>query len=272
MRFLFLGDIFAKPGRRAVEDYLPSLRDKYKLDLVVANGENATHGSGLLPRHGEALLDAGVDIITNGNHVWDQLDIIQKLETDNRFLRPANYPPHIVGSGVGEYEINGFRIKVINLLGQLGMKPIDNPFVVAEDNLQAGGAPKSAGWDAIIVDMHAEATSEKQAMGYSLDGRVSLVVGTHTHVPTADARVLPRGTAFQTDCGMCGYYDSVIGLDYGVASKRFYEMIPFERAKPAEGVGSLSGVLVETGEDGLAVKVAYLRRGGDVLAEVIPEF
>ncbi len=273
MRFLFLGDVFAKPGRRAINNYLPNLKNKYKLDAVIANGENATHGFGLLPKHGEQLIDAGVDIITNGNHVWDQIEIIQKLETDERYLRPANFPPHVPGKGIATYKINGYKIKVINLLGQLGMKPADSPFVIAEDNLQTQGNPKSQDLDAIIIDIHAEATSEKAAMGYLLDGRVSLVVGTHTHVPTHDARILPNGTAYQTDCGMCGDYESVIGLNPKAAAQRFYEMVPFQRTQPAEGEGTLSGILVETNEKtGLATKIAYLRKGGKILPEIIPHF
>lgn len=273
MRLLFLGDVFASSGRKAIQKHLPRLRKSYRLDVVIANGENATHGAGLLSQHGDELLDAGIDVITNGNHVWDQKDIIKKLDSDERFLRPANYADFIPGRGIGEYQINGKYIKVINLLGQIGMRPSNDPFVLAQNNMPAEGAPKKHGYDAIVIDMHAEATSEKAAMAYMLDGRASLVIGTHTHVPTCDERILPNGTAFQSDCGMCGDYQSVIGLNPEDSVHRFYDIITYGRSRPAEGEGTLSGLLLETDpKSGLAAKIAYIRKGGTVLTEIIPKF
>ncbi|MCS7207221.1 MAG: TIGR00282 family metallophosphoesterase [Dehalococcoidia bacterium] len=238
MRVLFIGDVVGKPGRRALQIFLPILRKDLTPDLVIANGENAAGGNGLTLDTAQEILQAGVDIITSGNHIWDQKDFIPHLDSDLPVLRPLNYPPNLPGKG---YLQRG-EVVVVNLQGRTFMAPIDCPFRTADALLQ-----RLQGAKIIIVDFHAEATSEKQALGWYLDGRVSAVLGTHTHVPTADPRILPKGTAFITDVGMCGPLHSIIGVEVGEIIQRFLTQTP-RRFSVAGGVAVLNAVLVDIDE------------------------
>jgi len=262
MRILFLGDVVGRSGRDALVARLPGLRESLAADLVVVNGENASHGFGLAPEMARAFLAAGADVITLGNHAWDRKEIIPYLETERRVIRPLNFPPGTPGHGTVMVEVaGGRRALVVNVMGRLFMDPLDDPFRTVQAVLQAN--PLGRGAHAIIVDIHAEATSEKQAFAHSFDGMASLIVGTHTHVPTADHRLLPGGTAFQTDAGMCGDYDSVIGMQKGGAALRFWRKMPGEKLGPAEGEATLCGVFVETDDaTGLARRVRAIRTGG----------
>ncbi|MED5395421.1 MAG: TIGR00282 family metallophosphoesterase [Pseudomonadota bacterium] len=270
MRILVCGDVVGKSGRKVIADRLPELRARLVLDFVVVNGENAAHGFGITDKICAAFYNSGADVITTGNHVWDQREIMNYIDGDAKLLRPMNYPVGTPGKGVGIYATaNGRRLLVIHPMCRLFMDPLDDPFaavqaVLAEHRL-------GDGVDAIIVDVHGEATSEKQAMGHVLDGRVSAVVGTHTHVPTADAQVLPGGTAYQTDIGMTGDYDSVIGMQKEAAMARFTTKLPQERLEPADGEATLCAVFIETDDaTGLAERIAPVRLGGR-LAEAWPE-
>lgn len=268
MRLAFFGDIVGRSGRDAVTRHLPALRDRLALDAVVANGENAAGGFGITRKTGEELFEAGVDVITLGNHSFDQATGLEFIENEPRVLRPANYPPETVpGRGAGLFTVCGYQLLVISLHGRVFMDALDDPFVAAERELAA--APLGMVSDAVLVDIHAEATSEKAAMGYFCDGRASLVVGSHQHVPTADARILPDGTAFQSDAGMCGDYDSIIGMEVDEPLRRFTTRMRSGRFETATGPGMLCGVFVETGADGLAKRIEPLRVGQG-LAEAIP--
>ena len=268
MRLAFFGDIVGKSGRRAMVDHLPRLRDELGLDAVVANGENAAGGFGITRAVGEELFDAGVDVITLGNHSFDQPSGLEFIENEPRVLRPANYPPDTVpGRGSGLFDVGGYQLLVVSLHGRVFMDALDDPFVAAERELAA--APLGAVADAVLVDMHAEATSEKNAMGYFCDGRASLVVGSHQHVPTADARILPDGTAYQSDAGMCGDYHSIIGMEVEEPLRRFTTRRRTGRFEVATGPGMLCGVFVETGADGLAKRIEPLRVGQG-LSEAVP--
>ena len=269
MRILYLGDIMGRSGRTAVIKRLPDLRALLQIDFVVACGENAAHGFGITAKICEAFFDAGVDVITTGNHAWDQREIIDYIPTEPRLLRPVNYPDGTPGQGAGLYQTSsGQRIAVVQIMGRLFMPPIDEPFHKLEQFLS--GTRLGADADAIVVDIHGEATSEKSALGCVADGRASLVVGSHSHIPTSDTRIMPAGSAFQTDAGMCGPYDSVIGMDAGIAVRRFVDAIPGERLEPANGPATICGVLVQTDDEtGLAVSVHPLRDGG-LLAPAMP--
>ncbi len=262
MKLLFLGDVVGRAGRDAVIDRLPGLRSSLELDFVVVNGENAAAGFGITAKICNSFFGAGVDVITTGNHVWDQREIINYISGEPRLLRPANYPPGTPGRGAGVYEASrGRKVLVLHVMCRLFMNPLDDPFVCAEAELAKHRL--GAGIDAAIFDIHGEATSEKQALGLIADGRVSLAVGSHTHVPTADGRILPKGTAYQTDAGMCGDYDSVIGNDKTIATKRFTSKLPGDRLTPALGEATLCGVVVETDDaTGLAVRIEPIRLGG----------
>ncbi|WP_300555341.1 TIGR00282 family metallophosphoesterase [Maricaulis sp.] len=270
MRFAFFGDIVGKTGRRAAEAHLADLRERLSLDLVIMNAENAAAGFGITERISNQLFDIGADVLTLGNHAWDQREALSFIEREPRLLRPANYPVGSTpGKGANLYEsANGHRVLVINVMGNLFMETLDDPFAAVEREL--GAAPLGEVADAVIVDVHAEATSEKNAMGVFCDGRASLVVGTHTHIPTADTRILPGGTAYQTDAGMCGDYDSVIGMDKEEPVRRFTTRMRTARFEPATGEATLCGVFVETDPaTGLAVRAEPIRVGGQ-LAEQIP--
>ncbi len=262
MRILFCGDVVGRAGRTVLIEHLGRLRRELELDFVVVNGENAAHGFGITETICADFYEAGADVITTGNHVWDRREIIDTIDGEPRLLRPLNYPPGTPGRGSGVFEApGGRRVLVIHPMGRLFMDPLDDPFAGADRAL--AGYRLGRNVDAVIVDMHAEATSEKMAMGHALDGRVSLVAGTHCHVPTADAQVLCGGTAYITDIGMCGDYDSVIGMVKETAVARFTSKLPTGRLEPAEGDATLCAVYVETDDaTGLARHVAPLRTGG----------
>ena len=260
---MFLGDVMGKAGRRAVAEQLPGLRADWGLDFVVVNGENATGGMGLSAEHARGLLAAGADVVTLGDHAFDQKDIIPFLEEEPRVLRPVNYSKLAPGHGARVFEAgSGRRVLVVQVLGRVFMKqPFDDPFSAIEPVLKAHRLGVSV--QAAIVDMHAEATSEKMGMGHWCDGQASLVVGTHTHVPTGDAQILKGGTAYLTDAGMCGDYDSVIGMEKLEPMRRFVTGMAKARFEPAGGEATLSGVYVETDDKtGKATRVVMVRLGG----------
>lgn len=262
MRILFLGDIVGRAGRDAVLAALPGLRLTLRVDLAVVNAENAAHGFGLAPEMAEALLAAGADVLTLGNHAWDRKDLIPYLARERRVIRPLNFPPGTPGEGTLLVSLaDGRKALVMNLMGRLFMDPLDCPFRTAAAELARHrlGATVAA----IVVDFHGEASSEKMGFAHSFDGAVSLVVGTHTHVPTADHVILGGGTGFQSDAGMCGDYDSVIGMEKTTAGARFWKKLPGERLAPASGEATICGVFVETDDaTGLATRIAPLRQGG----------
>jgi metallophosphoesterase (TIGR00282 family) len=262
MKLLVCGDIVGKSGREAVATHLPDLRQRLHLDCVVANGENAAHGFGITAAICRELYETGVDIITTGNHVWDQREIIQYIAEDPRLLRPQNFPAGTPGHGSYVFTAaSGQKVLVLHVQTRLYMDAMDDPFACLTGELSMYGLGEEV--DAILIDVHGEATSEKMAVGHFVDGRVSAVVGTHTHVPTADAHVLPHGTAYQTDIGMCGDYDSVIGMKKGPAIERFVTKMPTERLSPAEGEATLCAVFIETDDKtGLARRIAPVRLGG----------
>jgi metallophosphoesterase (TIGR00282 family) len=268
MNLLFIGDVIGKPGRDVLAAELPRLRKLLALDLAVANGENIAGGFGITRATANDLFAAGVDVITSGNHWLDQREILSLVEQDDRLLRPCNYPRGTPGKGAWLYETpSGARVLVINAMGRVFMDPLDDPFSAVDAELSA--CPLGEGADAIIVDMHAEATSEKMSMGHFCDGRASLVVGSHSHVPTADAQILPGGTAYQTDAGGCADYDSVIGMEKSEPLQRFTKKMPTGRMSPATGPATLCGVFVQTGPTGLAVRVDPVRVGGR-LKQAVP--
>jgi len=277
VRILFLGDLVGRSGRDAAANAIPTLRARLGLDLVVVNAENASHGFGLAPDMARALFLAGTDVITLGNHAWDRKEMVSYIDTDPRILRPLNYPPGTPGQGHFVAVLaDGRRALVMNAMGRLFMDPLDDPFRGVAQALagytlgsQTPGATGTI--QAAILDFHAEASSEKLAMGHSFDGKLSLMVGTHTHTPSADHQILPGGTAYMTDAGMCGDYDSVIGMQKGAAALRFWKKVPGEKLAPAEGEATVCGVFVETDDrTGLALRVAPLRLGGR-LSQAMPE-
>jgi metallophosphoesterase (TIGR00282 family) len=268
MNILFLGDIIGKPGRDVVTAELPRLRTHLKLDLVIANGENAAGGFGLTRAIAEEFFGCGVDVITTGNHWADQKEILNYIEAEDRVLRPVNYPKGTPGKGANLYQTPAGSVLVMNVMGRVFMDALDDPFAAVDRELNA--CPLGEGADAIVVDIHAEATSEKMAMGHFCDGRASLVVGTHQHVPTADAQILPGGTAFQADAGACADYDSVIGMDKAEPLQRFTRKMSSQRFAPATGPATLCGVFVQTGANGLATRIDPVRAGGR-LKQALPE-
>ncbi len=262
MRILFCGDVVGRSGRDIVRAQLPRLRKALALDLIIVNGENAAHGFGITEAICDELFAAGCDVITTGNHAWDRRESIVHYAHEKRLLRPLNYPAATPGRGAGVFATrSGEQVLVANIMGRLFMDPLDDPFAAIDKALEGHRLRQTVA--AIVVDMHGEATSEKMAMGHVLDGRVSLVVGTHSHVPTADSQILPDGTAFQCDAGMCGDYDSVIGMRKEGSLYRFRTKMPGERMEPADGPATLCAVYVETeARTGLARHVAPLRLGG----------
>ncbi len=261
MNILFCGDVVGRAGREIVIEHLPDLRRRLALDFVVVNGENAAHGFGITDKICAELYDAGADVITSGNHVWDQREIIGQIDADPRLLRPLNYPAGTPGRGAGVFEATrGRRVLVVNVMCRLFMDPLDDPFPAVEEALRTH--PLGAAVDAVVIDVHGEASSEKMAMGHVFDGRASLIVGTHTHIPTADAQILDGGTAYQTDAGMCGDYNSVIGMKKEAAIDRFRRKMPGERLSAATGDADLCAVYIETDDrSGLARYAAPLRLG-----------
>jgi hypothetical protein len=270
MRLLFVGDVVGRSGRAALLAQLPRLRSRWRLDFVVVNGENAAGGFGITEAICEEFLEAGADAITLGNHAFDQREALVYIERQPKLIRPANYPPGTPGCGANMIAAaGGARVLVVNMMGRVFMDALDDPFARIEQELAA--CPLGRACDAIIIDFHAEATSEKQAFACFVDGRVSLVVGTHTHTPSADHRILPGGAAFMSDVGMTGDYESVIGMDKEEPLRRFTRRIPSGRFEPAGGPATLCAVAVETGADGLARRIAPVRIGG-ALSGALPDF
>jgi metallophosphoesterase (TIGR00282 family) len=269
MRLLFLGDIVGRAGRKAVVDRLPKLIERLSVDFTVINGENAAGGFGITEEIADAVIDAGADAITLGNHAWDQREALVFIERQQRLIRPANFPLGTPGRGANLITgRNGHRVLVVNVMGRVFLDALDDPFAAV--NAQIEACPLGEAADAILIDVHAEATSEKQAMGHYVDGRASFVVGTHTHVPTSDLRVLKGGTAYMSDAGMCGDYDSVLGMEKDEPVQRFLTKIPRGRFEPAMGEATVSGALIEIDDaTGLARRVAPVRVGG-VLDETLP--
>tara|TARA_B100001778_G_C18596744_1_gene635142 strand:+ start:2153 stop:2971 length:819 start_codon:yes stop_codon:yes gene_type:complete len=262
VRIIHIGDVIGKPGRQAVHKYMPQIRSALKPDLIILNGENAAHGFGITAKICEEFYEMGVDCITTGNHVWDQRTIIEQIEDDPRLLRPANFPSKAAGKGtyIGTTK-SGQKYLVVNIMGRVFMDPLDDPFRVMQEILQFNQLKNDV--DAIFVDIHGEASSEKMAMAHYLDGKVSAVVGTHTHIPTADAQILNNGTAYQTDSGMTGSFDSVVGMEKGPSIQKFVTKMRGEKHVPAQEHVSLCGVFVETDDEtGLAIKIEPIRLGG----------
>lgn len=261
MKILFLGDIFGRSGRDAVAKHLPYLKKNYQPDFVIVNGENAAHGFGLLPAMAQDFFKMGVDVITGGNHTFDKPEIVSLLSQTDKVLRPLNLPKTVPGKGYGLYTVNGKTLLVINIMGRLFMENfLECPFRAIEEVLKT--YPLGGSISAIFVDVHAETTAEKLALARYFDGKVSAVVGTHTHVPTADAQIFKGGTAYLTDAGMCGDYDSVIGLQLDAALVSFLKKIPRPKQKePANGEGTVCGVFIETAENGKATSIKPIRLG-----------
>ncbi|MBU1175821.1 MAG: YmdB family metallophosphoesterase [Alphaproteobacteria bacterium] len=271
MRILFLGDVMGRTGRDAISERLPGLIAEHGFDFVIVNGENASHGRGLTEGHYQALRAAGADAVTLGDHAWDQRDTISYIERETALIRPVNFLPGAPGRGAMLIEARkGRRVLVVQAQGQVFMNPVENPFHAVERAI--ADCPLGEVADAIVVDFHTEATSEIGAMGHFLDGRVSLVVGTHTHIPTADQRILKGGTSLMSDAGMCGDYDSIIGMETDEPLERFLTGIAQGRFVPAEGEATLCGVAIETeARTGLCTSIQPVRIGGS-MPQAVPVF
>ncbi|HQT64328.1 MAG: metallophosphoesterase [Acidocella sp. 20-57-95] len=264
MRILILGDLVGRTGRDAAVAALPGLRAQTKADCVVVNAENASHGFGLAPDMADALFAAGADAITLGNHAWDRREIIPYIAKEPRLIRPLNFPPGTPGNGASIIPLkDGRKVLVAQLMGRLFMDPLDDPFRLMEELLVRN--KMGVNCHAALVDFHGEATSEKMAFAHNFDGRVSAVVGTHTHIPTADHQVLPGGTGFTADLGMCGDYDSVIGMAKEASIYKFVKKMPGERLAPAEGPATICGAFIEVNDKGLTVRIEPVRVGGRLL-------
>lgn len=260
MRILFIGDVMGRSGRDALAKYLPKLKTDLKPDVVIVNGENAAHGVGINESICKDFFALGTDVITTGNHVWDQREVIPYIAREPRLLRPHNYPESLPGAGFYKHALpNGQSILVINLMARLFMDPLDDPFAIADKIIAQHVLGRSV--QAIFLDFHGEATSEKMAMAHYLDGRVTAVIGTHTHMPSADCQILDRGTAFQSDAGMTGDYNSVIGMKPDAPVQRFTRKFSIERLSPADGEGTVCGTLIVTNDNGTAAKIAPVRVG-----------
>lgn len=268
MNILFCGDIVGRSGRDALLENLPRLKHDLSLDVVIVNGENSAHGFGITKSICQTLFEKGVNVITTGNHIWDQREIISYINNEPRLLRPLNYPSSAPGRGfVVHTDARGRKILVMNAMARLFMDPLDDPFAAVDNILKAH--PLGGSVQAIVLDFHGEATSEKMAMGHFCDGRASLVVGTHSHIPTADTQILPQGTGYQTDAGMCGDYNSVIGMNKEVPLHRFTRKTPTDRMTPALGPGTLCAVFAETDDaTGLARRVEPVRLGARLIEHV----
>lgn len=271
MRILFFGDVVGRSGREGLERHVPMLRERLRPDVIVVNAENAAGGRGITAKLAENFYAMGAVCLTTGNHVWAQREVIGTIDRDPRLLRPLNYPEGTPGHGNYLHILpDGRKILVANVMARLFVEPVlDDPFDVTEKLLAQHRLGHTA--HAILIDFHGEATSEKGAFGYVFDGRVSAVVGTHTHIPTADERILPGGTAFQSDAGMCGDYDSVIGVKKELSIWRFVRKMPGERMMPAEGEATVCGAFIVTDDaTGLARSVDRIQVGGK-LRECLPE-
>jgi metallophosphoesterase (TIGR00282 family) len=253
VRILFIGDVYGKPGRKAVRHFLPKLREQHSPDVVLANGENMAGGAGITRDTAREMFDLGVDALTTGNHVWDQREAIEYLDEEPRIVRPLNWPPGTPGHGWIDVSVNGETLTVVNAQGRVFMKSLDDPFRGTDVLLN-----ELEGRDNIFVDFHAEATGEKQALGFYLDGRVSAVVGTHTHVPTADARVLPKGTAYITDVGMVGPRDSIIGSDPAPIIERYLTQM-YRRLEMGRGPIMFNSVLIDLDSTGRATSIKLVQ-------------
>ncbi|MCF8495081.1 MAG: TIGR00282 family metallophosphoesterase [Alphaproteobacteria bacterium] len=262
MRIIFIGDIMGRSGRDALEAHLPSLRERLRPDIVIVNGENAANGAGITEKICAQFYGWGVDCITTGNHVWDQREALSYINRDKKLLRPANFPDGTPGHGVLRHTLSDGRVIVIvNAMGRLFMDALDDPFRAVAQEIKNERLGQTA--QAIFVDFHAETTSEKMSFGHYFDGRVSAVIGTHTHIPTADAHILQGGTAYMTDAGMTGDYNSVIGVEKDIAVHRFVKKTPTEKMRPADGEATLCGALVITNDrTGLAESIEPLKMGG----------
>jgi len=272
MRVLFLGDMVGRTGRTAVWERLPGLISDFRLDFVIVNGENAAGGFGITEEIFRTTLEAGADVVTTGNHVWDQREALSFAPREVRFLRPANFPQGTPGRGAGIYEArNGARVLVSNIMGRVFMHPeLDDPFRAAEQVLEA--APLGQAADAVVIDFHAEATSEKMCFAHFVDGRASAVIGTHTHQPTADHQILTGGTGYISDAGMCGDYDSSLGMDWDEPLNRFLYKVPKGRFEAADGPATVCGLGLEISDrTGLTEAIAPLRLGPR-LEETVPAF
>ena len=271
MRILFIGDVMGRTGRDALTEHLPNLKDILKTDIVIVNGENSAHGFGITPKICEEFYGCGVDCITTGNHIWDQREIIPYIDKDPKLLRPLNYPAGTMGNGFYIHETaSGAKIMIVNAMARLFMDAMDDPFAALDRLVQE--YPLKRKVQAIFVDFHGETTSEKMAMAHYLDGRISALVGTHTHIPTADYHIMVNGTAYQTDAGMTGDYDSVIGVRKDISIHRFVRKTPCERMVPADGEATVCGTLIETDDKtGLAVNISAVRVGGR-LSSLMPDF
>ena len=268
MRLLFIGDIIGRAGRTVLGVRLPELRRRWRLDCVVVNGENSAGGFGITEAICQEFLDAGADCVTLGNHSFDQREALVFIARQPRLIRPVNYPKGTPGAGAALVTtVEGRQVLVVNAMGRIFLDAMDDPFAAVDAQLEA--CPLGRGCDAAILDFHAEATSEKMAMGHYVDGRASLVVGTHTHVPTADHQILPGGTAYLSDAGMTGDYDSVIGMEKEEPLRRMVQKTPGARYDPAMGPATLCGVAVETDGAGRATMIAPVRLGGR-LSEAVP--
>lgn len=264
MRLLILGDLLGRAGRDAAIAAIPNLRAQLKLDFLAVNGENASHGFGLAPDMADALFAAGADAITLGNHAWDRREIIPYIAQEKRLIRPVNFPPGTPGAGSALITLkDGRRVLIAQMMGRLFMDPLDCPFQATEALLTRHRLGNNL--HASLIDFHGEATSEKMAFAHAFDGRLSAIVGTHTHIPTADHQILPGGTGFTTDLGMCGDYDSVIGMGKEGATARFIRKMPGERLAPADGPATVCGAFIETNDAGLAIRIEPLRMGGRLL-------
>lgn len=252
MKILFIGDVVGSPGRDMVQDYLPKLKDKYRPNLTIINGENAASGKGITEKIYKQFLEWGANVVTMGNHTWDKKEIFEFIDSAKNMIRPANFPEGTPGKGITYVNINGTEIAVINMQGRTFLAPLDDPFRKIDELIDEAKKRTSV----IFVDFHAEATSEKQAMGWYADGRVSAVVGTHTHTQTADERILPQGTAYITDVGMTGPYDGILGVERDAVMKRFLTSLPVRFEIVKEGRKQLNGFLVTIDKNsGKATKV-----------------
>jgi hypothetical protein len=261
MKILFIGDVFGRSGREALAAHLPLLKRENNPDVIIVNGENAASGAGITDKIARDFFSLGVDVITTGNHVWDKREVVPYIANEPRLLRPINYPPNTAGKGIIRYQTRGGQtVVVINAMARLFMESLDCPFRTVSEAIAGERMGQTS--QAIFIDFHGEATSEKMSFAHYFDGKVSAVIGTHTHIPTADAHVMAGGTGYQSDAGMTGDYNSVIGMDKSIAVARFVKKVPGEKNKPALGTGTLCGVLVETNDNtGLAKKLHPIRMG-----------
>lgn len=269
MKILFIGDIMGRSGREALEKHLPTLKEKYDPDITIVNGENAAQGRGITAKICTQMYEMGTDVITTGNHIWDQREIIPYIERDPKLLRPINFPANVPGKGSYTFQTqSGAKIKVINAMARLFMDPLDDPFAAIEKEIANDRIGQNI--DAIFLDFHGEATSEKMAMGHYLDGRITGIIGTHTHLPTADHHIMEHGTAFMSDAGMTGDFDSIIGIRKDIPLIKFIKKMPGERFIPANGEGTLCGAIITVKPTGRAKSIHPIRMGG-ILSQSLPD-